>query len=91
MELDEIPGRLEHFDVVMLKPGKSQMDCTPADFERLPVEARDPLSAQMSEVIREKAKEGYTVLFAAKPGQLTDPEMHARSRASETVFDRSKY
>lgn len=91
MELDDAFARKEYFEVVLTKPGKSSLEAAPEDFERIGVEAKDPLSAQMSDEIQAKKAEGYTVLFAAKPGVLTDPEIHARSRASSTTFDRTKY
>jgi hypothetical protein len=75
--------RTELFDIVMLKEGVSEFEAKTTDFKRVPVEARDPLQAQMSEAV---AKEkGYRVLFAAKPGVLTDPEIMARRRELDAV------
>lgn len=91
MELDDAFNRNEYFEVVLVKPGKNALEAAPEDFERLGVTAKDPLSAQMADEVRAKAAEGYAVLFAAKPGVLTDPEIHARSRATSTTFDRTKY
>jgi hypothetical protein len=88
-DMEEKP-RMEDFEIVMLKPKVSAAEAKPDDFERLAVTAADPLSALLSDAGQAKVKEGYLVLFAAKPGMLTDPEIQARARASSTSEDRSK-
>jgi hypothetical protein len=82
--------RLEHFEVVCIKDGASVLTATPEDFKRIPVDAEDPLAAQMNDEVRKQA-EGHVILFAAKPGIMTDPEVMARSRSFDSnQVDRSK-
>jgi hypothetical protein len=75
------PNRSEPFEVVMLKLGVSEVAAKPEDFRRVPIEATDPLQAMQSDAVAKT--EGYRPLFAARPGVLTDPEVHARRRAFE--------
>ena len=81
--MDEQGTRKEAFDVVMLKNGSHSETATVEDFRRVSVTASDPLQAQMSDEVEAARKDGYYVLFAAKPGVLTDPEVHARRRSFE--------
>lgn len=75
---ESYPVHKEQFEVVMLRNSVSDAHALPGDFKRIEVTATDPLAAQMSDLVR--AETGYTVLFAAKPGVMTDPEIHARRR-----------
>jgi hypothetical protein len=81
--MDE-PSRKEAFEVVMLKNGAHDLTAKPEDFRRVPVTATDPLQALQSDEVAEAKKDGYYSLFAAKPGVLTDPEIHARARSFES-------
>lgn len=83
-------NRKEAFEYVCLKPGKSALTAEPGDFERVFVEATDPLQALMSDEVQAKRKEGYSTLFAAKPGVMTDPEIQARARVSSIRWDKTK-
>jgi hypothetical protein len=88
-ETDEYTVRKEMFEVVCCKEGVNTLEAKPEDFKRIAVEAADPLAAQLSDSVREAAK-GYQIMFAAKPGIMTDPEVSARVRQMSPSFDRSK-
>lgn len=82
------PKHLEDFEVVLIKDGVSDLSAKPDDFARVAVQAENPIAAQMRD---EAKKKGFRVLFAAKPGVMTDPEIQARRRAMEgPPIDRSK-
>ena len=78
---DDFATRKEAFDVVMLKNGKHSESAAIEDFRRVPVNATDPLQAQMSDEVAKQ--DGYYPILVAKPGVLTDPEIHARARSFE--------
>lgn len=77
MSNESFPKHTESFEVVLLKDGASQMSASVSDFQRVAVEAESPLQAQMSD---EAKKDGWTAIYATKPGLLTEPEVLARRR-----------
>jgi hypothetical protein len=81
------PTHLENFEVVLIKKGVSDLSAKPEDFKRVPVQASNPLQAQTKD---EAQVDGYHVLFAAKPGVLTDPEIMANRRAIDPPTDPTK-
>ena len=83
---ENYPQHTEQFEVVMLRLGVSPLTALPGDFKRVPIVATDPLAAQLSDEVRKET--GYITLFAAKPGVLTDPEVHARRREMDDTPDR---
>jgi len=90
MELEDMARRKEAFEVLLVKPGKNVVSAAMDDFERIPVTAADPLAAQLDAAVMAKRQEGYTFLFVAQPGVMTDPEIQARARAHAVAFDRTK-
>ena len=73
--------RKETFEVVMIKNGRTEQSAAIEDFRRVRVEASDPLQAFTHEDVQKI--EGYYPILTAKPGVLTDPEVHARRRSFE--------
>jgi len=78
------PVHKEHFEVVLLKEGASEMTALPADFKRVLVEAESTLHALMDAKAQVK---GWRPLLVAKPGMLTEPEVLARRRETDKPYD----
>lgn len=86
---DSYPIQIQHFEVVLLKRGVSEMTAKPSDFQRVMVDAESTAGALQSDAVA--AVKSHRPLFATVPGHLSDPEIHARSRELEgTPLDRSK-
>lgn len=87
--MDDYKPQEQMFDVVCLKAGVNVLTAAPDDFKRIAVQAPDPLAAQMHDDVR-KSADGFTILFSAPPGVMTDPEIQARVRVMSPMTDRSK-
>lgn len=84
------PQHKELFEVVLLKRGISSLTAGVGDFKRIPVEASAPGMALLDDKIMAEMGE-YVPLFAAPPGVMTEPEIHARRREIEgPPVDRTK-
>ena len=82
-------SRPQHFEVVMIREGASELTATSEDFRRVPVDAADPIGAVTSK--EAAAVKGWRPMFAAPPGVPTEPEIMSRRRALEgPVVDKSK-
>ncbi len=89
MQEERYPEHKENFEVVLLKKGVSSLTASPDDFKRVAVEASSPLAAHLDDSVL--AEKDYVVLFTAKPGVATEPEIMARRRVMEgSPIDRSK-
>ena len=65
----------------MIRNGVSEGAATQDDFRRVPVVAKDPLAAMMSDEVQAVANEGFRPMVATTPGSPTGPETMARRRA----------
>jgi hypothetical protein len=84
------PQHKETFEVVLLKKGVSSLTAEPGDFKRIAIEAAAPGIALLDDKIMAEM-DAFVPLFAAPPGVMTEPEIHARRREMEgPPVDRSK-
>lgn len=81
VQMSDNQQRKEAFEVVMIKNGKTEQSAAIEDFRRVRIDATDPLQAFTHEDVQNM--EGYYPILTAKPGVLTDAEIHARARAFE--------
>lgn len=77
-EAEGYPRHEQPFEVVLLKNGVNSLTAKPEDFQRIRVDAVDPLQAMQHGDVSNV--EGYTCLFAVPPGAPTEPEQMARQR-----------
>lgn len=85
--------RTEAFDVVLVKDGVLPHAAKPEDFKRIPLTAEGAYAARSHAEVDAAEKAGFTVLQVMGPGQATEAERMARSRAQDAIygaFDRTK-
>lgn len=81
MDEDSYPVRIQHFEVVLMKVGASEVTATQDDFRRVAIVAKDQIAAMTDPAVEAACGAEYRPIVATPPGMMTGPEAMARRRA----------